>query len=134
MTESAPLVRTLTFSQGAVGAASSQTSMLGEAPFNGTITSVTYTPGAAITGANTNTRQQRLVNRGQAGSGTTVAASLQYDLGVNGVAGDERAITLSGAPANLAVATGDILAFESNAVGTGLADPGGLVQVEISRS
>ncbi len=134
MTEQAPLVSTLDFDQPAVAAASSDVSVVGEVPFAGTVTEVTYIPDGGITGAATNHRAHRLVNRGQAGGGSTLVASLAYDAGVNATAGDERAITLSGTIANLAVAQGDVLAFESNAVGTGIADPGGHVQIKISRS
>lgn len=107
---------------------------LGRAPFAGTVSSVTYTPDAAITGAATNTRAVRLRNRGQAGAGTTIVAELQFDSGVNAAAFDEKVIPLSGTAANLVVAEGDILEWFSDAVGTGLADPGGLARVEISRS
>jgi hypothetical protein len=106
---------------------------LGEAPEAGVLSSASYVPETTITGANTNTRIHRVVNKGQAGSGTTVMASLQYNSGVNATAGDEKALTLSGTAADLVVAAGDIIAFESNAVATGIADPGGLVQVELSR-
>jgi hypothetical protein len=52
--------------------------------------------------------------------------------GVNAVAFDEKAITLSATASDLVVAAGDVLVWVSTAVGgTGLADPGGQVQVEI---
>lgn len=101
----------------------------------GTVTSVAYTPEAAITGANTDTRTLTLVNKGQAGAGTTVIATLALTSGVNGVAFDEKALTLSATAADLVVANGDILAFVSTHGGSsGLADPGGRVEVEIARS
>jgi hypothetical protein len=129
----APRQRTLEYSQPAISTAgNSDTSILGECPFDATVTGVSYTPDASITGANTNTRLIRVVNRGTTGAGTTVVASLQFDSGVNATAGDERALTLSGTAANLNVAEGEILAFESNAVGTGIADPGGFVQVVLT--
>lgn len=104
------------------------------APYDGTVTEVTYTPVAAITGANTNTRSISVVNHGQDGSGSAVAATLQFNSGINGAAFDEKTITLSGTPANLVVAAGDILEAKSTAVGTGLADPGGTLFVTIARS
>jgi hypothetical protein len=112
------------------------TTLVAIAPEAGTITSVTYTPSAAITGAaSPASRTFTLTNRGQAGLGTTVAATLAMVAGVNGVAYDEKPITLSGTAANLVVAAGDVLTFESTHVGgTGLVDPGGLVAVEITRS
>jgi hypothetical protein len=100
----------------------------------GTVSAVTYAPVTAITGANTNTRSVSLVNKGQAGAGSTVIAIIQYNSGVNAAASDENTVTLSGTPANLVVAAGDILQWQSTAVGTGIADPGGLVAVTISAS
>jgi hypothetical protein len=108
--------------------------VIAEAPAAGVVNSVTYTPNAAITGANTNTRAVRLRNRGQAGAGTTVIAELQFNSGVNATSMDEKVITLSATAADLVVAEGDVLEWFSDAVGTGLADPGGLVQVAIGRT
>jgi hypothetical protein len=102
------------------------------APRAGTVSSVTYTTVTAITGANTNTRSVTLVNKGQTGAGSTSMATLQFDSGVNTVAADEKTITLSGTAANLVVAAGDVLQWQSAAVGTGIADPGGLVAVTIA--
>lgn len=103
------------------------------APFDCTVTAVTYTPNATITGANTNTRALRLRNKGLTGAGSTVVAELQFDSGVNATAYDEKAIPLSGTPANLSLAAGDVLALFSDSVGTGLADPGGLLRVSVAR-
>jgi hypothetical protein len=99
------------------------------APRDCTVTAVSYTTVTAITGANTNTRSVSLVNKGQSGAGSTVVATLQFDSGVNTVAGDEKVITLSGTPANLVVTAGDVLQWNSTAVGTGIADPGGLAVI-----
>ena len=106
----------------------------GPVPHRGTVSSVTFTPNAAITGANTNTRAIRVRNRGAAGAGTTVVAELQFDSGVNATAFDEKVVPLSGTAANLNVAEGDVLEVFSDAVGTGLADPGGTVKVLIDRT
>jgi len=97
-----------------------------------TVSAVTYAPVTAITGANTNTRSVSLVNKGQAGAGTTVIATIQYNSGVNAAAADENTVTLSGTPANLNVSAGDILQWQSTHVGTGIADPGGLVCVTLA--
>lgn len=97
-----------------------------------TVTSVTYAPVTAITGANTNTRSVSLVNKGTDGSGSTVVATIQYNSGVNAAASDENTVTLSGTPANLNLAAGVLLQWQSTAVGTGIADPGGLVNVTSS--
>lgn len=108
--------------------------VLGQAPFACTVTSVQYVPEAAITGADTNSRTVSLVNKGQAGSGSTTVATLALTNGVNAAANDEKAITLSGTAANLALAAGDTLQWRSIHVGTGITDPGGVVRVTISRS
>lgn len=97
----------------------------------GTVEVVTYTPDALYTGAATNYRSFQVRNKGQAGAGTTVVAQLDGVAGVNAPAYDEKAITLSGTPANLDVAAGDVLTYYSLHVGTGLADPGGLLKLGI---
>ncbi len=99
---------------------------------DGTVTAVTYSPVTAITGANTNTRSVSLVNKGQSGAGNTVVATIQYNSGVNAAASDENTVTLSGTPANLTVTAGDILQWQSTAVGTGIAAPGGLFCLTVS--
>lgn len=134
MSDQAPLVQTLKSQADAVAAGSDATTELGEAQFAGTVTRVAYIPSAAITGADTNSRTVTLVNKGQSGSGTTTAATLALTNGVNAAASDAKAVTLSGTAANLVVAQGDVLAFVSTHVGTGLADPGGQVIVELTRS
>lgn len=134
MSELAPLTRTYQVLVPAVVTAANETSTVCKAPFAGTVTAVSYVPDTAITGADTNTRKVALVNKGQSGAGSTQVASLQFNSGTNGVAFDESALALSGTPANLVVAEGDVLALASTAVGTGLADPGGTLFLEISRS
>jgi hypothetical protein len=134
MPESAPLVRSIQATIPALGAAVAGDQTLGKAPFAGTVTAVTLVPEAAITGDNTNTRTLTLVNKGQTGAGSTVVATLAFTTGVNGVAFDERAFTLSAVANATTVAEGDVLAVVEAVAGTGLAQPGGLVQVEITRA
>lgn len=117
----------------AAAQAATESTTLFSMPYTGVISSVTYVPDTAITGANTNTRKVSLVNKGTTGSGTTEMAALQFDSGVNGTAFDEKTITLSGTAANLNVASGDVVAWVSAAVSSGLADPGGTVFVTITR-
>lgn len=108
--------------------------VLGQAPFDCTVTSVQYVPEAGVTGAATNHRTFSLVNKGQAGSGTTTVATLAFDSGsVTATANNERDITLSGTAANLDLAAGDTLLWRSIHIGTGITDPGGVVRVTISR-
>ena len=130
----APFVAPTPMTVPAVATDSSDTTVVGKAPYAGTVTSVTYTPDTLITGANTDSRTVSLVNRKQDGSGTTTIATLAFVSGVNAAAFDEKAITLSVTPADLVIAEGDILSWVSTAVGTGLADPGGLVNVVMSRT
>lgn len=94
-----------------------------------TVTGVTFVPNATITGAATNNRTLSLVNLGQAGSGTTVVATLAFGSGSNATGGVPKTITLSATPANLVLASGDVLQWQSTHIGTGIADPGGLVSV-----
>jgi hypothetical protein len=134
MTDQAPLVQTLKSQADAVAAGADATTELGEAQFAGTVTRVAYIPSAAITGADTNTRTINIINKGQDGTGTTNVATLALTNGVNAAASDAKALTLSGTAANLVVAQGDVLAFTSVHTASGLADPGGQVVVEITRS
>lgn len=135
MADTAPLV--FTFSQVVpnAAAAADAVTVVAIAPFAGTISRVAYVADTALTGANTDSRTGRLHNRGAAGAGTTVVASKAFVNGVNAAQYDETAITLSGTAADLVVAQGDVLTWESLHVGaTGLADPGGTVFVDITRS
>lgn len=133
---SAPLVRDISARVPAVTILATTVTGVGEAPYAGTVTAVTYTADAAVTGANSPaSRTVSLINKGQAGAGTTVIATLALVSGVNLVAFDEKPITLSVTAADLVIAAGDILAWSSAAVGgTGLVDPGGLVDITVSRS
>lgn len=103
------------------------------APFDCTVTAVTYVANALLTGANTNSRTLTLRNKGQDGSGSTVVASKAFVTGTNAPAFDETTITLSGTAANLDLVAGDVLALLSDSIGTGLADPGGLLRVSVTR-
>lgn len=107
-----------------------------EAPFTGKVVGVSYTAVAAVTGAaSPASRTLSVINHGQAGVGTTVVASLALVAGVNLVAFDEKALTLSATASDLQVVAGDILEFRSAAVGgTGLVDPGGTVEVTFERN
>jgi hypothetical protein len=126
---SAPSIREYQQDSEAVAAAASAVKEIGEALEKGTVTSVAFIPTAAVVGAaSPASRNWVLVNKTQA---ARVIASLSLLGGVNPAAGAEIAITLSG---NAAVNQGDILEFQSTAVGgTGLADPGGLVRVVVNR-
>lgn len=106
--------------------------IVGEAPFPGRVTEVTFTPSATQAGAATNSRTLNLYNRLQDGTGTTLIATLALVSGVDLTDNDEKNIPIT--PANASVASGDILEWESLAVGTGIADPGGMVQILYTRN
>lgn len=104
---------------------------IGRSPVKGTIVRASYFASTTLTGAATNNRTLSVLNGGAAGTGTTSAASKNFASGTNATAQSDTVITLSGTAANLEVAAGDVLQFDSLAVGTGIADPGGLVEVDI---
>lgn len=108
--------------------------VLGEVEEDGSIEEASFTPTANITGADTNYRQLRIINKGADGNGSTVLATLDFTSGVNATDYNEIAFTLTATMANRNVAQGDVIAVESNAPGTGLADPGGTVRARFGRS
>ena len=130
-----PFVRTEKVATAGAAAAADESVQVMECPYDLTVTSVTYTPEADINTTDTESRTYTLYNRGSDGNGTTKIAELALVAAVaDFVNDDEREITLSGTAANLDCAEGDILEWVSLHVGsTGLADPGGLVQVSFTR-
>lgn len=134
MPDSAPLVRTLQATVPALAAGVAGDQTLGEAPFAATVTGASFTPEANVTGDNTNTRTLTIVNKGADGNGTTVAATLALATGVNLTDFNEQAFTLSVVEGATTIAAGDILAVVEAVAGSGLANPGGLVQVELTRA
>lgn len=135
MPDSAPLQNVLRASVPAASAGVAQDQTIDSVPFAGTVSSVTFTPEADITGAATNYRTFRLVNAGQDGNGTTVVASLAFSSGaVTASDFDEKTITLSVTAADLVVAAGDVLKWDETVAASGLASPGGKVRVTIDRS
>jgi len=136
MSSAAPLTRTFQFAAPAVGTAGNDdTAPAFIAPFACTVTAVEFVAKSTLTGAATNYRSHSLVNKGAAGAGTTVVATLAYDsTGVVATALDAKALTLSATAANLVLAEGDVLQWKSDHTASGLADPGGIVRVTVSRS
>jgi hypothetical protein len=134
MTDQAPLTQKLTATIPALGAAVAGDQAVGEMPFDGTVTGVTFTPEANITGDNTNKRTLTLVNKGLDGNGTTVVATLDYATGTNGADFDEQAFTLSVVADATTVVEGAELVVAEAVAGTGLANPGGRIEVTVSRA
>jgi hypothetical protein len=94
---------------------------------------VSLLPEAAVTGATATKRTFTLVNKGQAGAGTTVIATLDLITGTNLAAFDEAAFTIAADPANK-VAAGDILALVETHASTGTAHSGGEVLITFQRA
>ena len=114
-------------------AGTGQEAQLCVAPWAGTLAEAYYTPEAAITGVATNNKVMSIRNRGSAGAGATTMASLTFGAGTNGVAFDESTLALSGTPANLVFALGDVITAQSTVNGTGMTLPEGKVRVVLSR-
>lgn len=108
--------------QGTAG--TDETFGVGEAQFDGTLTEVSIVPDAAVTADATNNRTFTLQNKGQAGAGTTVMATLTTNVaGGNWVAYDEKLMTLTAVVADLNFVAGDVLAIVETHGGTGVAHP-----------
>ena len=131
--EGAPHVSSIrTIIPGQATPATDSSWVVGIVPFDATVTRVSYTPNAAMTGSAT-ARFFRLRSRGQTGALGTTVAERETTAGVNPAAFDEFDITLSATPANRDVSANDVLEWFSDAQSTGIADPGGVVTVEYTR-
>jgi hypothetical protein len=134
MTDTHPLTLVVEIPAAAVAQGATANTPATKVPFAATVTAVEYIAAAAITGAATNNRIVTLANKGAAGSGTTAVATKTFASGTNAVAAASTTVTLSATAADLVVAAGDVLQWQSTINGTGLADPGGLVRVTLSRN
>lgn len=112
-------------------AGTDQSTIMGRAPFAGVLSQAELLPATALTGDPTNNRVFTVFNRGQAGAGTTSMAALTTTANQS----DNVAfnLTLSGTPANLVVAQGDILELVETHGGTGVAHGGYLADLTIAR-
>lgn len=122
----------LRVSLAAVAAGSDLTSILFAAPFAGRVRSVKYIPKADANGDNTNYRTYTVTNRGSDGAGTTAVATLTQTAGVDLDAYVPKAFTLNATVANRNVEEGDVLSIQSVKTGTGLADPGGVLEITLA--
>lgn len=96
---------------------------LGEAPFDATVTEVSIVAEAAMTGATATARTLTVYNRGQAGAGTTVVATLAFITGVDLVANDKKNLTLSAVAGALTLTAGDVLECVETVASTGTVRP-----------
>ncbi len=99
-----------------------------DAPEGVSIVAVRLIPGAAVSGANTNTTHLNLVNRGADGAGTTELANYDLTSGNDLTAYDNKNLYTPATPLN--IATGVVLTLQFEKVGTGLLVPEMLVVVE----
>lgn len=116
----------------AVVLGSSLNTLLGEVPFDGTVTEIYYISNGTITGADTDTRKLEVFNRGLNGAGVVSLGAKQFNATINAVAKDRTALTLTATLANRDVLAGQVLENASTFVGTGIADPGGVMVVIIT--
>ena len=101
-------------------AATTQTTTLMKAPFDGTLAAASLISNADLTADASHYRTFTLINKGQDGNGTAAMAAL--DTSTTGFTDfDERAMTLSGTAANLDVNEGDIIAVAETVTGNGVA-------------
>jgi len=99
-------------------------------PWNATITSITWVPGANVTANGTNYATISVRNRSTNGSGSVVPASRVYSA-TNSTAQVAEALTLSSTATDLQPSANDVLTISVAHSGTGLTIPAGLVQVAL---
>lgn len=98
--------------------------VIGEAPFDGTITEIGIIPEANLTAADATARTLTAYNRGQAGAGTTVVGTLVTNLaGGNWTAGDKKLFTLSVVANALNFTAGDTFEIVETVASTGTIRP-----------
>ena len=120
------------FANGYVPAAAAATANSGHpifrAPFACKVRKVRITPGAAITGADTDTAYFTLYFRGTDGSGTTALATRMNVSGTNSVKSDRIDLYAPASPYDLAQDA--VLEIQRTKFGNGLLVPDLLVEVE----
>lgn len=128
-----PLTRRYKSDVPATGTTASNLTIIDSAVESETVSSILFIPAGAVTGAATNNRQYNVYNRSATG-GTTLVGSLTLVSGTNLSDNVPKAVTLSTTSANLLLTANQVLEWESVANGSGLADPGGVVQVNTTRT
>jgi hypothetical protein len=127
MADEAPLSSSRHVATAAVSGGADANTPVFVAPFPATVTSVQYVTPSAITGADTNSRTVSLINKGAAGSGSTAVATFQFNERRERGCGRREGVTLSGTPANVVLASGDVtVIWNSTARGDRYHGPGWL--------
>lgn len=129
MADQAPRSKELAVTIPAASAGTAQDTIVGEAPFDGEVTSVEFIPESAITGATATKRTMTLTN---SDNSDTVAATLDFTTGVDAVENDAKAFTLSAVDGATDVEEGDVLVLTETIASTGTANPGGLLKVVVA--
>lgn len=115
----------------ALAAKASATITAAVAGYAGTVTDVEYAPVTPIVLSATEPRTITVINRGSAGLGSAVIATRSFT--TTGSAQIQNRITLTGSAVQ--IAAGDVIVVESHDAGaTGIADPGGLFKITLSRT
>ena len=99
------------------------------APFPCLVKSVGLTAGATITGV-ADTRHMNVINKGSAGAGATELGTKDYVSGTDAVANDR--VSVYSSTTGTAMAEGDVLAVQSEKIGSGQAMPPFLVDISFS--
>ena len=108
---------------------------IGEAQWAGVVTEVSIISEAALTAADATARTLTIYNRGQAGAGTTVVATLVTNLaGGDWVANDEKMFTLTATTADRAFAAGDVFECVETVAGAATARAASKITMRGTRS
>jgi len=104
--------------------------MVGRCRYPGIVNSVEFIPNWTLAGTDTNYRTINVYNRGTAGAGTTLIATLALTAGVDLTKFVAKTIPITAG--NGTVAVGDVLEYVSSPSGAGAPEVGGLVVVQQS--
>lgn len=112
----------------AVGTTAANAVVVGQSRYTATVSSVQYVPAAGVTGVVTNNRTLTLLNR-KTGAGTTTIASIALTSGTDLTDNVAKTIPLA---TGINIEVDDMLEWASDPVSGGLAEPGGLVIVQLA--
>jgi hypothetical protein len=100
-----------------------------EAPVGAKIEKVIFRPGAAVSGADTNTTHLNVIDMGTGGAGTTELGNYDLTSGNDLTAGERKELYAPATP--LSVSQNNLIGLQFQKVGNGLAVPAGSVIVEL---
>lgn len=94
-------------------------------PCRAKLNSVKWVPFAAVTGANTDSTNINIINRGTDGTGTTEIGNVDFAAGTNAAATTAKSIYAPAAGSELQMSEGSVVTATFEKVGNGLALPAG---------